>query len=73
MNPEDVAVVKQHWPENQPDAQGRSWDVMPDDGVPAGGCLIDTPAGHVDARANTQLGRIKEAFIQLAEPQSGGS
>ncbi len=73
VNPDDVAVVKQHWPENQADAQGRSWDVTADATVPAGGCVIDTPAGHVDARAETQLSRVKEAFIQLAEPQTGGS
>ena len=81
VNPDEVALVKQHWPANQPDAQGqgqgqgqgRSWDVVADDAVPMGGCMIDTPAGHVDARAETQLSRVKEAFIQLAEPQTGES
>jgi flagellar assembly protein FliH len=77
----DLALVKKHWPANHTDGQGqgqgqgqgRSWEVVSDDAVPDGGCMIDTPAGHVDARAETQLSRVKAAFVQLAEPQAGES
>lgn len=67
--PADEPLVRKHWPSGQSDAQGRTWDVVGDEQVTAGGCLIEMPGGNVDARMETQLSRIREAFVQFAEPQ----
>jgi flagellar assembly protein FliH len=67
--PADEPLVRKHWPSGQADAQGRTWDIVGDEKVPAGGCLIEMPGGQVDARMETQLSRIREAFVQFAEPQ----
>jgi len=67
--PADEPLVRKHWPSGKADAQGRTWDVVGDENVTAGGCLIEMPGGQVDARMETQLSRIREAFVQFAEPQ----
>jgi len=43
----------------------RHWQVVADRRVRAGGCIIDTEAGQVDAQIDTQLVRIRNAFEAL--------
>lgn len=63
IHPSDLATVKA----NQPDilaAVGplRSVAVREDESIPAGGCVVESEVGMVDARLETQLAAIRKAL-----------
>lgn len=43
---------------------GTALRYVPDAGVELGGCLIDSPAGTLDARLEYQLGQLRQALLQ---------
>jgi len=45
--------------------------VYPDHTVTAGGCVIRTQLGSVDARVDTQLAEIKQALLEIARGSEG--
>lgn len=63
VNPEQVAVVKENIPQIV-DTLGLEirTNVVSDDTIDLGGCIIQTSNGIVDATIDTQLEIIKEAF-----------
>jgi flagellar assembly protein FliH len=65
VNPEEVAAVneaKNFWlPVN---ASIEEIKVEEDSRVERGGCVVDSPAGSVDARLSVQLEKIREIFLQ---------
>lgn len=63
LSPADVATVRER--ESQLFsvlAQGQTVSVREDDSIPAGGCIVETEMGSVDARLETQLKAVKKAL-----------
>lgn len=64
LNPADVQEIKMHaddW--QQLLANQRSLKVIADPGISRGGCLLETPAGEIDGRIETQLARISAELL----------
>jgi flagellar assembly protein FliH len=63
VNPVDLDLVRQAAPELMVRIGGiQRLDVVDDPRIPAGGCVVETPAGDVDARLGVQLQRLAEAL-----------
>lgn len=66
VNPQDVETLMDYWNDALGENPGeRHWQIVADRRVRAGGCIIDTEAGQVDAQIDTQLVRIRNAFEAL--------
>ncbi|MHB1159406.1 MAG: FliH/SctL family protein [Chloroflexota bacterium] len=62
-NPEDADLVREKWSELRGAvAFGANWEVVGDDHVDRGGCIIETKSGMVDSRIEAQLAEIVTAF-----------
>lgn len=44
-------------------------DIVPDDRVRLGGCLLETPAGNLDGRLEIQLGQLRDALLSARTRQ----
>ncbi|MGE5620280.1 MAG: FliH/SctL family protein [Sphingomonadaceae bacterium] len=63
VHPEDVDLVREKWSELRGAvAFGTNWEVVGDDQVDRGGCIVETKSGLVDSRIETQLAEIVTAF-----------
>jgi flagellar assembly protein FliH len=51
----------------------RKITIKPDDSVPVGGCVVDTPTGLVDARVEAQLEEVFKQLMQERGHHSDGS
>lgn len=87
LNPRDVEVLREYWAEalehddpptgpsagsgGSPGPPNRRWEILADRRVKPGGCVIDTEAGTVDARIDTQLVQIKYAFDKATANENG--
>ena len=58
VHPEDARRLNERWPQEQ----RREWEIVPDDRIAVGGCIVSCGASQVDARPETQLGLIQQAF-----------
>ncbi|HEY3083493.1 MAG TPA: FliH/SctL family protein [Chloroflexota bacterium] len=59
VNPADHGELSAYWQRNHGAAEAdRTYEVVADEGVAPGGVLIDTRAGSIDARIETQLEEI---------------
>lgn len=64
LNPADVAVIKAA----APDAlDGKSWKVVEDPALSAGGCQVKTATSFVDASVEKQLESVFTSFIESIE------
>ena len=71
VNPREVELLRDYWAEALGDNPGsRRWEILADRRVKPGGCVIDTKAGSVDARIDTQLVQIKYAFDRAQAGES---
>ena len=58
---EDVARLAGRWPKNgKPE-----WELVGDERIAPGGCLVTCGASTVDARSETQIGLIQNTFKGL--------
>lgn len=68
VHPDDLAVLRQQF---QSDQVGHAIELVADDAVQAGGCLIRTSAGTLDAQLESQLrmfaGLLLEVYAQRRE------
>lgn len=63
VHPDDADLVREKWTELRGAvAFGSNWEVIGDDQVGRGGCMIETKGGNVDSRIDTQLAEIVAAF-----------
>ena len=63
LNPDDFATVKAKQAEFLAAAgQSRSLGFREDESIPAGGCIVESELGTVDARLETQLAAIRKAL-----------
>jgi flagellar assembly protein FliH len=61
VNPADYEALGQYWQRAHGTAEaGRTYEVVADEAVAAGGVVIDTRAGTVDAQIETQLEEISQ-------------
>ena len=62
-HPDDVDFIKSKWSEVRGAvAFGPNWELVPDEKVGRGGCIIQTRGGMVDGRIQVQLAEILSAF-----------
>ena len=62
VNPEDVELIKA----NQDDLGARRVEIIEDRRVEAGGCVVESPNGRLDARISTQISQVAKLFAEEA-------
>ncbi len=63
VNPEDADLLREKWTELKGAVVlGNNWEILGDDGMERGGCIIETKSGMVDSRIEAQLAEIVSAF-----------
>lgn len=66
VNPGQVESVKKHWASAfGPNYREKEWVIEGDPQVPAGGCILDTKYGSIDARIGTQFDQIQKTLELL--------
>lgn len=67
VHPEDFELVNQNREGLRKEVPGQSEVlVLPDRGVHAGGCVVHTAFGNIDARIDTQLEEVRKALQEVA-------
>jgi flagellar assembly protein FliH len=66
VHPNDYSVMD-HWATQVLGAQRSAVEIVTDPSVGAGGCVIGTKTGFVDARVETQLVEIRRALADVVE------
>ncbi len=65
LNPQDVAVLENGKEERLPELKKfNQVEIIPDEKIERGGCILDTDSGLVDARLEVQLKKIEEALLE---------
>lgn len=65
VNPDDVAMVREAAPNFADQIGGiQRIHVVDDPRIPAGGCIVETASGDVDARLTSQFNRMAEALAE---------
>lgn len=67
VNPTDLVTLTAEREKFLSDERVRVLDFVADRSVPAGGCVIETEVGKIDARLETQLAVIENALLRQAE------
>ena len=62
LNPQDAQYLAERW-KVQDDLNGMEWELVPDERVTPGGCILESGAATVDARLETQLNLIQKALL----------
>ncbi len=69
LNPEDLKLVNSQKQISLSGlAENRLLSLKPDDAIPAGGCIVETRMGEIDARLEKQLDEI---YTRLTEERAG--
>jgi flagellar assembly protein FliH len=72
VNPADLETVRASLGElREQTAAVERWDLQPDPRVQAGGAIVRTAEGEVDARVQTQLERAAEVVVSELGPRRG--
>lgn len=66
VNPAELTTIKDQAEKFSADEKIRVLDFVADPSVPAGGCVIETEVGKIDARLETQLKVIENALLRQA-------
>jgi flagellar assembly protein FliH len=71
LNPEDFDLVATRWQEVAPESLLERGQLVADDRIQQGGCVIETQTGRVDAQLASKLERLRDAFnaVREGEPQ----
>lgn len=68
VHPDDFKILQPHWDAvshlQQPES---SWELVSDNRVSRGGCMIDVEGGTIDARLQTKLAQIETALQKAVE------
>ncbi len=62
LNPKDARHLAERW-RAQDDLDGVEWELVPDERVAPGGCILESGAATVDARLDTQFDLIQKALL----------
>jgi flagellar assembly protein FliH len=66
LNPGDAERMAAYW---QVEAGGPAWEIVPDERVSPGGCIVTSGSSEVDARPDTQLALIQASLTQAKEEE----
>ena len=66
VNPTDLPVVEQHRQRFEQAGRNQFLDIVPDPAVTAGGCMIESESGSIDAQLETQLRVLERALLTRA-------
>lgn len=61
--PSDYQLICEHRDGLVEQANGGAIEIVPDDIVELGGCVLETPAGSLDARLEIQIQRLRETLV----------
>ncbi len=65
LNPQDVAVLERGKDDRLPELKKFDrLEIVPDESIERGGCILDTDSGLLDARLEVQLKKIEEALLE---------
>ena len=65
LNPADIDVIKYHW--GKLSEMTSELQIMPDEMIAQGGCVITSQAGNIDAKLDTQFDNIATSLLGIAE------
>lgn len=63
LNPQDLTMLEAHAPDVLGQLAASQAEFVADDSIAAGGCVIESRHGSIDARVETQLARITEELL----------
>jgi type III secretion protein L len=63
VNPSDLPVVEQHRQRYERVGRNQFLDIVPDPAVTAGGCVVESESGTIDAQLGTQLRVLERALV----------
>lgn len=66
VNPTDLPLVEQHRRRFEQMGRNQFLDIVPDPVVTAGGCMIESESGSIDAQLETQLRVLERALLTRA-------
>jgi type III secretion protein L len=66
VNPADLPVMEEHGQKLERAGREQFLDVVPDPQVTAGGCVIESESGAIDAQLETQLRVLERALLTRA-------
>ncbi len=69
LNPQDAQRLAERW-KAQDILDGAEWELVPDERVAPGGCILESGAAIVDARLETQLELVQKALLGEREGPS---
>jgi flagellar assembly protein FliH len=68
VSPEDVELVRTHWGDER-----AGLVIVGDERIAAGGCVIETRFGLVDARPETRLAEAEQLLWSVASDERGAA
>jgi flagellar assembly protein FliH len=71
LHPADAALLGPHWAAAAQASSGQRLEMVPDASLRRGGCLIEGEYGHVDARVDSQLQVVLDAFEGVVRAEAG--
>lgn len=69
VHPQDWDALSRHWPAVQPTVGEGSYEIVADEQVRPGGCLIEAGPSRIDAQVETQLAAIRRALLGADEEE----
>ncbi|HEX2271454.1 MAG TPA: type III secretion system stator protein SctL [Pyrinomonadaceae bacterium] len=66
VNPNDLPIVEQYRQRFEKTGRNQFLDIVPDPAVTAGGCVIESESGAIDAQLSTQLRVLERAMVMHA-------
>lgn len=66
VNPADLPVIEEHGQRLDRSGREKFLDIVPDPQVAAGGCVIESESGAIDAQLETQLRVLERALLTRA-------
>jgi flagellar biosynthesis/type III secretory pathway protein FliH len=70
VHPEDQTLLTDHWDEVLPAALAGRVQLVADEEIERGGCVVEMRHGQADAQPRTKLAQISEVFEALLEGES---
>jgi flagellar assembly protein FliH len=66
LNPRDAEFLSARW-QTRDELDGAQWELVPDERIGVGGCILECGAATVDARIETQFELVRRALMGLQE------
>ncbi len=69
LSPKDKALLEALTDQKQEKPFGESVEIVADERIELGGCLLQTPSGGLDARLEVQLRQLRDCLVEVATRQ----